>query len=189
MSDNTFEITYGIDDGYAGGDRPRPTKCFTCRGIHLVLQIMAEATWKTVSKGAMTKAQKTIVRRWAHALRSGAYPQGERTLHTQDARSGADSWCCLGVLCDLAVSDGVIPAPTTFEHGAKVYRYASKNKKDMNSGTIPNDVLRWVGLQTHDGTFHTPNLGRTSLAALNDIGMTFESIATLIESKPEGLFY
>ncbi len=142
----------------------------------------------------MNKQQKTIVTKWAKALRSGEYKQGMRTLNKQDARSGQHLWCCLGVLCDLAVAEGVISPPTTVEYGAVLYGYGNKNvatrtkKVGFSTGLIPSDVVRWVGLQTADGTFHIPT-GNTSLAAANDSGMNFESIADLIESKPEGLFY
>ena len=142
----------------------------------------------------MTKQQKAIVKKWAQALRSGNYEQGERTLHSKDARTGKEKWCCLGVLCDLAVKEGVIPAPTTFQVGEIRYNYRNKGKGFLpgclpTSSLLPTDVLRWAGLQRRDGGFHTPPEA-TSLAALNDDGVTsFESIAVLIESKPEGLFY
>ena len=42
---------------------------------------------------------------WTAALRSGGIPQTKSKL-----RGGEDARCCLGVLCDLAVAGGVIPA-------------------------------------------------------------------------------
>lgn len=46
-----------------------------------------------------------VVRQWAEALESGEYAQTGGTL------SEAGKFCCLGVLCELAVANGVIPAP------------------------------------------------------------------------------
>ena len=36
--------------------------------------------------------------RWVAALRSGDYKQGRVYLHNSEG----DTWCCLGVLCDVA---------------------------------------------------------------------------------------
>jgi len=42
-----------------------------------------------------------LKKRWIDALRSGKYIQGDSTLRFFDADSGKDTFCCLGVLCDL----------------------------------------------------------------------------------------
>ena len=42
-----------------------------------------------------------LTRKWIAALRSGSYKQGHYCLRTK-----VDSFCCLGVLCDLYSSDG-----------------------------------------------------------------------------------
>lgn len=135
----------------------------------------------------MTKQQKTVLQKWAKALRSGEYQQGERSLHKQD-REGRDSYCCLGVLCDLALEAGVLTKDLVkqrSEAGVTTFHYGEED----SSGLLPTAVKRWAGLQTRDGSLFGPTLGVTSLAALNDAGMTFEAIARLIESKPNGLFY
>ena len=38
---------------------------------------------------------------WLDALRSGEYKQANGALHEIDPATGAASFCCLGVLCDL----------------------------------------------------------------------------------------
>ena len=43
---------------------------------------------------------------WTTALRSGEYEQGNGVLRTID-----NTYCCLGVLCELAVKANVIPVP------------------------------------------------------------------------------
>ena len=45
---------------------------------------------------------KSYKQAWVNALRSGKYRQGKRGLHN----SMKDTYCCLGVLCDIAVQRG-----------------------------------------------------------------------------------
>ena len=45
--------------------------------------------------------------RWLARLRDGSRRQGRNRLETIE-EDGASSFCCLGVLCELAVEDGVI---------------------------------------------------------------------------------
>ena len=42
---------------------------------------------------------KEIKAEWVKALRSGEYKQGGGALHR------GDHFCCLGVLCDIAIDD------------------------------------------------------------------------------------
>jgi hypothetical protein len=53
----------------------------------------------------MNSEKKT---KWVEALRSGEYEQGASFLVQQPASAkGKPRYCCLGVLCDLAIKDGV----------------------------------------------------------------------------------
>ncbi len=40
---------------------------------------------------------KTLMKKWAKALRSGKYKQGRHSLRNKN-----DTFCCLGVLCDIS---------------------------------------------------------------------------------------
>lgn len=108
-----------------------------------------------------------IVKEWVKALRSGEYTQGRSYLRR------ADNFCCLGVLCDLAVEAGVIPAPEKTSSGSSAcYAY------DGMVGAPSGKVQTWAGL-------YNP----VALIDLNDINKaSFEVIADFIESEPEGLF-
>jgi hypothetical protein len=45
---------------------------------------------------------------WTEALESGKYPQGEGWLcQISGEDEGKAEWCCLGVLCDVAIKDGL----------------------------------------------------------------------------------
>ena len=123
---------------------------------------------------ALTKKQKAVVSKWVEALRSGDYKQGKEWLHQKNDK-GQDRYCCLGVLCDLAVKAKIIPPPTEDD---KVFSY---RKEDAH---LPPIVKKWVGLKTASGDFHVGS----SLVDLNDNGSRFTTIAKLIEEKPDGLF-
>lgn len=46
---------------------------------------------------------------WVAALRSGKYVQGRGALRHQ-GHDGVDTYCCLGVLCDVAIPNGWRPS-------------------------------------------------------------------------------
>lgn len=103
-----------------------------------------------------------IRRRWVAALRDPESVQGRDALGTTSGKR-----CCLGVLCDLAVQDGVIKPPITKPGLSTVLHY------DGNY-TMPSDtVRRWAEL---DANF------AERLANLNDKGHTFAQIAEVIEA-------
>lgn len=122
---------------------------------------------------ALTKKQKAIVQRWVKALRSGKYEQGRNYLRKKSG--GVERFCCLGVLCELAVKEKVISA--AHYDGNKTYSYSDTNQ------VLPDVVQEWVGLRTDTGDY-----GDISLVELNDNGSKFTTIAKTIESAPEGLF-
>lgn len=100
---------------------------------------------------------KRIKRRWINALRSGKYEQGRRQL----AVSGMDNntlYCCLGVLCELAVESKVIAA------------------YDPEHGSLPDAVSEWANIEQF-GNYG----GKRTLAGYNDSGRSFKQIANIIE--------
>lgn len=116
---------------------------------------------------------KTEVKaQWLTALRSGDYAQGSQRLRRLD-----DTFCCLGVLCDLAVKAGVIPEPERERGDRGSYEYGASG----NAAFLPSEVARWADIdrwgQKHDGedTSH-------DLVQLNDNGATFAEIADVIEA-------
>ena len=71
---------------------------------------------------------------WTAALRSGEYEQGASYLRYKNA------FCCLGVLCDLAVKDGVLAAPDEDPDEEDVWVYGEAN------AMLPEAVQDWAGL-------------------------------------------
>lgn len=117
------------------------------------------------------KKLNSVAKKWVKALRSGKYRQAMGTLHNKD-----NKFCCLGVLCDLAVKAKVIPAPdATYINGDRYY--------DGNVSTLPNSVMNWAGLADDEGAFTTKDGKRERLTNLNDTGKKFSTIARVIESR------
>jgi hypothetical protein len=110
-----------------------------------------------------------IKQAWVAALRSGDYVQGRTALRY------SDSYCCLGVLCDLAVKADVADwratgQPNSFSCG-------------QQSGTLPFSVQDWAGLVSPDPVLIYKGT-RRSLSGLNDTErLNFSQIADLIEQS------
>lgn len=112
------------------------------------------------------KPNKQAIRTWVERLRDPNSKQGRGVLGTSDGNR-----CCLGVACDIAVENGVIPAPTPREYGILHY--------DGESTYLPEKVRKWFGFN-----FDNPGVGDRGLEAtyLNDsLAWTFPQIADAIE--------
>jgi len=103
---------------------------------------------------------KRIKKLWIEALRSGKFKQGFGQL-----RRGRTNvrHCCLGVLCEIAVNQGVL------------------NHYKGAQGLLPPEVMDWAELDDDDpmlAPLHDPNC---YAAKLNDNGHGFQNIAERIE--------
>lgn len=122
-------------------------------------------------------------RAWLDELESGRYRQGQSRLRT------GDSFCCLGVACQMAVGAGVIPPPERGEDpdaGALVYTYAGERF------FLPAEVQAWLGMRTRQGFLSSlaqePGDESASLANMNDAGATFAEIAAVARESAPDLF-
>ena len=126
-----------------------------------------------------------IKARWVERLRTTPAPQVRG--HLGNVEGGR---CCLGVLSDIAVEDGVIevhplkrPAPCLGIEGMLVYG-GGEEGTGSNTGVLPEAVRAWAGLSQVDPEVPNPNLSSetTTLTILNDgLEMTFPEIADVIE--------
>lgn len=128
-----------------------------------------------------------IKKRWVEALRSGEYTQTGGSLHRISPINRLDGkeiypagYCCLGVLCELAKQDGVIASEA--ETGQ-----AARERYDEQATYLPKAVADWaeIGnlgrLNTLDGVdVYLPSQDEL-LSSLNDAGVSFKTIAGLIE--------
>ena len=123
--------------------------------------------------------KKEIAERWTKALRSGEYEQGWNKLK-EKSNSGSVTHCCLGVLCEMALKDGVdmhvdVDSYTSLSRGSTVFAFNECTE------FLPDAVLEWSGVKTDNGMFnHTLDKGN-ALTDLNDGGYGFDRIAAFIE--------
>lgn len=111
-----------------------------------------------------------IKAQWVAALRSGDYLQGVGSLRYEGGFDGSMRYCCLGVLCDLAVKAGV---------GAWIGGYDEWVGGGVEYGhdgyvSLPGSrVTDWAGLALP---------AASELANINDVERQgFEYIASYIE--------
>lgn len=113
-------------------------------------------------------------RKWVAALRSGEFKQGRGSLRVDDA------YCCLGVACEVYRRDvGGSWDEFVFRCAGSRYGFCAH---------LPSVVAEWLGLCDVAGDYRTGADVYRSLIDDNDSGASFEQIADLIESGPEGLF-
>jgi hypothetical protein len=120
-------------------------------------------------------------------LRSGKYKQGMGHLRNRD-----NEYCCLGVLCEIAVEKGIINMTVNEFSGYPLYG------KDIKTNSfLPREVREWADMRSENGRIeslddlHPTTIGKierdtkytssTSLSILNDTGHSFDIIADVIE--------
>lgn len=109
---------------------------------------------------------KEIKGKWLAALRGGEYEQGRGYL-----RRGDNTFCCLGVLADIAAKEGVCPAPT-LKADSLIPHYTY----DGFSGDLTYHLETWSGIP-YGNT-------QTKLMTMNDEdGASFSWIADWIEEN------
>ena len=122
--------------------------------------------------------KKEVADKWVAALRSDVYVQGKDMLANEDRTEH----CCLGVLCEIAIENGVRVRVRT--EGEEFTRY------DGESYRLPHVVKEWADMMFNDGRLFdedTEDLPPDSLAELNDSGLSFKEIADHIEEYWEAL--
>lgn len=112
--------------------------------------------------------RQDIKDRWVAALRSGEYQQGRNFL-----RRDNDTYCCLGVLCDLLKADLKI------DWKNREFENFSFANRDV---FLPGSVSSLAGLESNDPMVTVDGKQRR-LSELNDKGYSFPQIADLIEQQ------
>jgi hypothetical protein len=83
--------------------------------------------------------KKSVKDEWVRRLRSGDYEQGMGELRFED------KYCCLGVLCVMAVEAGVIEETSDPMTGVFAYGRAGSDD-DRQTQMLPVSVAEWAGL-------------------------------------------
>lgn len=126
------------------------------------------------------KMNQDIKQRWLSALRSGAYTQAKGALATEDG------FCCLGVLCEIAVEDGVVVK-------SEGLYYSPTDSSDQSDTELPLAVQNWAGFNylpqsAHSNPYVIVDLNADTeerhLSELNDdYGYDFSRLADVIEEQ------
>lgn len=114
-------------------------------------------------------------KKWVAELRSGKYKQTRKNLRDDIG------YCCLGVACEL-YQEEVGDLEVRSRNGDRMYYY------DNYSAVLPEKVRNWLGLFSSEGRYRSGKVSESNLTTDNDSGCTFEEIANIIESEPDGLF-
>ena len=132
-------------------------------------------------KSPTTPMNPEIKAQWVAALRSGEYKQGVGYLHRDD------TFCCLGVLCDLAIKAG---APEVEENRHPAGSMSTYNGSEL---VLPSSVMEWAGLSSSDPILVDESREvneclpvsefNDSGVTFNGGGFTFNEIADLIEAQ------
>lgn len=123
--------------------------------------------------------KREIAERWIAALRSGKFNQTTGVLHrTKEHGKDAEGYCCLGVLCELAVAEGVITSRV--DSFGDLVAYGPSG----HTGFLPEAVDAWAELtKGYDPVLSSGE----SLSVLNDDGKSFTEIADVIEADIDAL--
>ena len=146
--------------------------------------------------------KKRVLTKWLKALRSGKYKKGRGALCQID-KQGNQSFCCLGVLCDMYNKEqkrnkkkGLSVQKLTKDEwmvgnlSSKPGYVCSYNDCD---GTLPTQVIKWAGFREENanGVFNDATL--PELLTLNDgssgdwgdgtRARSFKQIADIIEQN------
>jgi hypothetical protein len=153
-----------------------------------------------------------VAQEWVKALRSGNYKQthGYLNILESNERDVPVGFCCLGVLCEIAVNDGLVDNLDIYDVNADSRRRFDARTYDGASALLPGKVGQAYGIHDGDGgsltiaevrEFISPDVLReigggqgeefdnikVTLVDLNDSGATFEQIANVIERYWEKL--
>ena len=141
----------------------------------------------------------THVKHWIEALRSGNYKQAQSALRRDD------TYCCLGVACDLSVNEEI---DWQYNQDRNEYRFMDAaillpgvitDKLNLHGvggqfditdewyDSLPDHIAKYIGkMLLNPVNCDYPK--ECSLDALNDAEVPFAIIADIIESEPPGMF-
>lgn len=122
----------------------------------------------------MSKMNPEVKQLWLDALRNGGFQQTRGALHDDKG------YCCLGVLCEVAIKAGI-------EIEVKPPKHADERFYYDGYTTVPPDVVQaWANISETghlDKAVEFAGPPSIALTALNDRGMTFDQIADVIEKQ------
>lgn len=149
--------------------------------------------------------KQAIMKRWVKALRSGKYKQTRYKLRLRNSRgAAANSFCCLGVLCDLFAQDhpnaGWVSKAGDVPTSSDMCVFSTDKTVQIAAfalTALPDCVQKWAGVKDGAGRIELTKKAavkaglvvpsaletcETSLAELNDHNeFNFSQIADVVE--------
>ena len=122
--------------------------------------------------------KREIGEKWIAALESGEYMKGTGKLCLVTS-PGHTTFCCMGVLAELAIADG--------EEVEKIWWNDTFAEYQGERAFLPPVVRDWAGLKTTNGKYKDENDHVYSLVELNDETDGFGSVIEIIREKTEEL--
>ncbi len=92
--------------------------------------------------------QREVIREWVRRLRSGDYLQGRSVLE-KIREDGRSEFCCLGVLCRIAVEEGLISSKVLKVspfNAVPIVEYGVTETLEGNSKLPTVGVQEWSGV-------------------------------------------
>ncbi len=130
----------------------------------------------------MASMKKEIKEQWIKALRSGEYRQARGKLCKVNGK-GNKSFCCLGVLTDIAIKSGEVNGGWRVYDNTMIY--------DTSFALLSRNIIKWAGMTgvDTDGEIYYENcrVSPIVLATKNDKGASFKQIANIIDKYIEGV--
>lgn len=116
---------------------------------------------------------KEVKEKWVAALRSGKYAQSKQRLKTKYG------YCCLGVLCDLAVKEGICKENPGEDIADEEISF------DERTSILPQSVLNWANIDSINPHVKLESrIYPITLAECNDsLDLDFNEIANIIEKQ------
>lgn len=134
-----------------------------------------------------------IKAKWLATLRDPEAKQTRGALNRvraddEDPERWPEGQCCLGVLCEIAVAEGVIPPGKVDRTGKVQYEdpYIAGDGElipGTEAGVLPLLVRDWAALPESNPCVPLEGDRLKSLASINDGGATFAEIADIIDKE------
>jgi hypothetical protein len=118
-----------------------------------------------------------IKQKWIEALRSGSYSQTKQQLRKEN------SFCCLGVLCDLYLKENNQDWKMQGNDiGVIVYDEEGYYMPLIEVAVLPDKVYTWAGLDEENPEVEYAEQ-IMPISDVNDLGRSFKEIASIIEHQ------
>ena len=121
------------------------------------------------------KTKEQIREEWLQALESGAYKQ------TKDHLKKDNGFCCLGIACEVSKKELNLKIEEDDVKLGIIY-YSGR------SSTLPVRVIKYFGFRDDIGKFDSMIDGYSSLAEMNDEGLSFKEIAKHVRGNVDKVF-